>query len=154
VSEAAFSRALVAALRKGGAKVQRVEDKLSEGIPDINIAFAGEETWIELKEIKWPQREDTPIKIPLRRQQVRWIRERTEVGRIIFIAARESRTKEVLLFTGLNVLGKDLYPLTLPRKALIDAAAFIGTTHDVVTVILEALSLSSEANIKGEKDGI
>jgi hypothetical protein len=62
--------------------VQRLEDKFSVGIPDINLCCAGEEYWFEAKFIEdWPKRLTTGVKIPLRPEQTLWARLGAKAGR-------------------------------------------------------------------------
>lgn len=71
-NEAAFSRALVLAMRRKGYFVQRIESaETGRGIPDIYCIIAGHSVWIELKRIHGNiQRFST---IPWRPGQQAWL---------------------------------------------------------------------------------
>jgi len=141
MAELLLSKQLVHKLRRFGAHVQRLEDKMSVGIPDINVAMQGKEVWLELKEFKWPKRANTPVRVPLRPFQVSWIRERTLVGGIVYIVAREVTTGVVYLFNGLQIIGKDINPLCLPKKQLIETAAYAGSVDEMADIVINTLIL-------------
>jgi len=64
---------------------QRIEDKLSAGIPDVNVCYEGVECWVELKSIKYPSNKHKPLNIGLRAAQKGWIHKRAISGGSVFI---------------------------------------------------------------------
>jgi len=141
MAELLLSKQLVHNLRRFGAHVQRIEDKLSVGVPDINVALNGYEVWLELKEFTWPKRADTPVHIPLRPFQLAWIRARTQVGGIVYVVARETITGTVYVFAGVQIIGKDIHPLSLPKKDLIELASYAGTVAEAADIVISTLIL-------------
>lgn len=65
-----------------GVHLQRIEDKLSQGVPDVNGCWQGREFWIELKRLDaWPKRPQTVVRIPhYTNEQRLWIRRRGRAG--------------------------------------------------------------------------
>ena len=90
-------------LNKLGAHYQRFEDKLAEGIPDVNVKLPGVEVerWVELKHISgWPKRENTLVTPgDLRPAQVVWLTVGQRVGRDVRIVLRVG-LERWLVFTG------------------------------------------------------
>lgn len=67
---------------------QRFEDKLTPGIPDLNIKFRnGLEAWVELKYVVAPAPSNI-VNIGLRREQYIWMREGKLAGRLCYLLAR------------------------------------------------------------------
>jgi len=75
MSERAFVHRIVTRLRKAGYFVQRIEDSVSAGIPDIFIAHeSGLAAWIEVKWVAdWPKRASTPLRTTLTEHQALWL---------------------------------------------------------------------------------
>jgi hypothetical protein len=73
-----------------GAHVQRFEDKMTAGIPDMNVKVPGcHELWLEGKYLKdFPKRETTPVKCGLRPDQALWLNERAHRGGAAFCWVR------------------------------------------------------------------
>jgi len=89
LNEKTVTQWIVSSLRDHGAEVQRIEDSLSVGIPDINVCAGGVETWIEVKYKKaFPVRANTPIKMGLRPAQLVWAHRRNKQGGRSWILSR------------------------------------------------------------------
>ena len=58
---------------------QRIENGLARGTPDVEGCYQGRSFWIELKAENRPKRETTPIRLPMRIEQVRWLAKRHAV---------------------------------------------------------------------------
>jgi hypothetical protein len=70
---------------------QRIEDKLSPGIPDLNIHIprGTGDVWIELKHVdEVPRYENGNIDIGLRPEQFIWLRDAKKAGRNVVLIAR------------------------------------------------------------------
>lgn len=66
--ESSFWRSIKTGLQKASNNkiyLQRIEDKLSSGLPDVHFCYKGKTGWIELKQLpEYPIKIDTSIKIP------------------------------------------------------------------------------------------
>lgn len=88
--------------RKRRAHVQRIEDRYSTGVPDINLCAYGKEHWVECKYLKaWPKRAGTKVKIKFRPGQVNWLRSRGKAGgnAWVLLQVGDGRNAERLLFS-------------------------------------------------------
>ena len=73
-NEAAFSKALVTAMRAKGIFVQRIESgETGKGIPDLFIITKGVPMWIELKRIHDTCSDKFGVNIPWRQGQQAWL---------------------------------------------------------------------------------
>jgi len=73
VNEAAFSRRLMALLRKAMPFVQRIESGTTgRGVPDVYAVYDGREVWLELKNIRRSIGSVTTQHIPWRPAQQAW----------------------------------------------------------------------------------
>lgn len=73
-NEAAFSKALVTAMRAKGIFVQRIESgETGKGIPDLFIITKGVPMWIELKRIHDTCSDKFAVNIPWRQGQQAWL---------------------------------------------------------------------------------
>ena len=73
-NEAAFSKALVMAMRAKGIFVQRIESgETGKGIPDLFIITKGTPMWIELKRIHGTCSDKQFLEIPWRPGQQAWL---------------------------------------------------------------------------------
>lgn len=70
--------------------VQRIEDKFSAGIPDMNAHVPGYgDWWIEAKALKeYPKRLVSFVQIGLRREQVIWLERRKRAGGQVLVLVR------------------------------------------------------------------
>ncbi len=68
---------------------QRLEDKLTPGIPDVNLHVPdGPDVWVELKYVV-----DAPvIEVGLRPEQFIWLRDGARAGRVCYLLARVEAT--------------------------------------------------------------
>lgn len=87
-----------------GSHWQRLEDSISLGVPDINVAVVLDtswrknrgDLWIEAKELDvLPKRNTTPVRVGLRLEQKLWLEEGKKAGRRVVVAVR---TPELWLF--------------------------------------------------------
>lgn len=73
----------------GRVHIQRVEDKMTTGVPDTNVCLLGKEFWLEGKFIRdLPKRDSTPVKIGLRADQATWLETRHRAGGQCFVWIR------------------------------------------------------------------
>lgn len=73
-NEAAFSKALVTAMRNKGIFVQRIESgETGKGIPDLFVITKGTPMWIELKRIHGTYSDKKVLEIPWRPGQQAWL---------------------------------------------------------------------------------
>ena len=57
------------------ARIDRIENALSSGLPDVSACIAGKDVWLELKYVdKWPARATTKVlnRYGLRPEQINW----------------------------------------------------------------------------------
>lgn len=79
-NEAAFSKALVTAMRNKGIFVQRIESgETGKGIPDLFVITQGTPMWIELKRVHGACHRDY-VEIPWRPGQQAWLNDVTKRG--------------------------------------------------------------------------
>ena len=94
MSENSATATLRKCFEKHGAHVQRIEDKFTPGIPDMNICAWGVELWLEGKFIKTlPKRRTSLIRFGAKgdsrlAHQRNWIRARRNAGGNVFIFIR------------------------------------------------------------------
>ena len=75
-NEAAFSKALVTAMRSKGIFVQRIESgETGKGIPDLFVITKGTPMWIELKRVHDTCSDKQYFTIPWRPGQQAWLHE-------------------------------------------------------------------------------
>ena len=82
-NEAAFSKALCAAMRAKGIFVQRIESgETGKGIPDLFVITKGIPMWIELKRVHGhiPAHSGLSVSIPWRPGQQAWLHDVTHRG--------------------------------------------------------------------------
>lgn len=73
-NEAAFSKALVTAMRNKGIFVQRIESgETGKGIPDLFVITKGTPMWIELKRVHGTCSNKSFVEIPWRPGQQAWL---------------------------------------------------------------------------------
>jgi hypothetical protein len=119
MKESAMWRTLRTGLLKAEPKIflQRHEDKLINGLPDVHYCYKGRNGWIELKYLKeFPKKKNTPISIKhLTEFQLNWINNYLTYGGHVWILLRIE--KEILLIKGVyaqrlkNILREDLYTI-------------------------------------------
>jgi hypothetical protein len=82
------------------ADLQRIENLVRNGMPDVNGCIRGKEFWCELKYLKsWPSRDGTVVTMPKYRKEQRiWFRRRGTAGATnIFMLIQVDETREYLL---------------------------------------------------------
>lgn len=70
-----IQRGLGAIIDGVGGRMDRVENGVVEGMPDVNMCAGGVDTWVELKYVdRWPSRANTFVlgKYGLRPEQINW----------------------------------------------------------------------------------
>ena len=73
-NEAAFSKALVTAMRAKGIFVQRIESgETGKGIPDLFVITKGTPMWVELKRVHGTCSDKQFLEIPWRPGQQAWL---------------------------------------------------------------------------------
>ncbi len=84
-------------------RLDRVENSVASGQPDVNGCLAGEDVWIELKAPKEPKRITTTLMTcngnhPLLVSQINWLIRQRQAGGIAFILVRTD--KRLMLIEG------------------------------------------------------
>jgi len=84
-------------------RLDRIENSVSSGQPDVNGCLAGEDVWIELKAPTEPKRKETPLMSfgnnhRLLLTQQNWMKRQQQAGGIAFILLRTD--KRLLLIDG------------------------------------------------------
>ena len=80
-NEAAFSKALVTAMRNKGIFVQRIESgETGKGIPDLFVITKGTPMWIELKRVHGTCSGKFAVEIPWRPGQQAWLNDVAKRG--------------------------------------------------------------------------
>ena len=80
-NEAAFSKALVTAMRNKGIFVQRIESgETGKGIPDLFVITKGTPMWIELKRVHDTCSNKPYVEIPWRPGQQAWMNDAQSRG--------------------------------------------------------------------------
>jgi len=87
----------------GVVRLDRIENDVTFGIPDVNGCLDGEDVWIELKAPKEPARASTPLMTrsgnhALLETQINWFRRQRQAGGIAFILVRTD--KRIMLVEG------------------------------------------------------
>lgn len=76
-------------------RLDRVENVLVSGVPDINMCIGGTEVWIEQKSPKEPKRSTTPLfgsNHKVSQEQANWmLRQRKAGGRCYFLISTDKR---------------------------------------------------------------
>jgi hypothetical protein len=117
------------------AHVQRLEDKFSVGIPDMNICYAYGERWIEAKWIAdWPKRESTGVRVPFKIEQPLWAKQRFEAGGDVRVLLRVG-SKYWTCHRFKDVDFTQLLNGAYNRKQFLDLAHWHGTTMDAREVL-------------------
>lgn len=87
----------------GKDRLDRVENSVISGQPDVNGCLAGEDVWVELKAPIEPKRPKTPLMTsngnhPLLQSQMNWFARQKQAGGIAFILVRTD--KRMMLIDG------------------------------------------------------
>lgn len=99
-----------------GVRLERIENGVGSGAPDVHAIRLGVTRWIELKVVKRPVRDTTPLikNDTLRREQKAWHLSYHSAGGQSFILVRDDQ-RQLYLFPGSMVLHLPDVPL---RKCL------------------------------------
>lgn len=104
------------------AHIERIENMISSGMPDVTYCLRGVEGFIELKEISdWPARPETPIHLPhYTPSQRNWHRARLQRGGRVYVLMGIGGKEWQLYHAGwaLTRLGKDATRTDCTRAAL------------------------------------
>jgi len=97
-----------------GVRLERVENAVNTGMPDVHCIRRGVTVWIELKVVHRPARLSTPLikSATMRRDQVAWHLSYTRAGGRSAILVRDDR-RQLYLFDG--ALANILPQLTLAQ---------------------------------------
>lgn len=77
-----------AAVHKNGDRIERIENLLVVGMPDVNCCIAGTEFWLEIKSPKEPKRLSTPLfgsNHKLSQEQKNWFLSQKNAGGLGYI---------------------------------------------------------------------
>jgi len=150
MSETTLSKAICASLRATGADVQRIEDKLSSGVPDINVCFHGD-FWIELKEGARTTKGN--FRIQFRPYQLPWLCRRIRAGGACFVIVRDKLSLNVYAFDNsgieyvLNKYCNNKHTVSVPFSELKRSACAVGTVENVVSAITRKRKVLSYVGI-------
>lgn len=86
--------------------IQRIENSVGIGVPDVEGCIDGVQFWVELKSLKRPKRKSTKLRVKFRNGQVHWIVNRYYSGGIsgVLLSVGEKNTIERYFLNGKNVL--------------------------------------------------
>lgn len=108
-NEAAFSKALVTAMRNKGIFVQRIESgETGKGIPDLFVITKKVPMWIELKRVHGACHRDY-VEIPWRPGQQAWLNDVTKRGMTCMTLA--CFDDGILMINHDNIWNKNLVPV-------------------------------------------
>ena len=109
--------------------MQRVENRVGPGTPDVAYCFLGVSGWIELKEIHdWPKRKNTLVRVDhFTEEQRSWLRSWHNAGGRSFLLLRVKTAQELLLFRGdyADVVG------LVDRAMLIECASLVVPSRGI-----------------------
>ena len=112
-NEAAFSKALVTAMRNKGIFVQRIESgETGKGIPDLFVITKGTPMWIELKRVHGACHRDY-VEIPWRPGQQAWLNDVQSRG--VKCATLACFDDGILLIDHRTIWNKNLVPIQVCR---------------------------------------
>ena len=121
--------------KKHKVDLQRLENAVGTGHPDVEGCIDGAQTWIELKSEPRPARMKTPIHPKIRESQSIWHRERTEAG---------SRCHWVLLQVGsshkasLYLIPGDRYDEIIASEPELELLSVLPPDASLADVLLRA----------------
>lgn len=97
-------------LIKSADRIDRVENVLVDGTPDVNYCIEGTEGWIEIKCPTEPKRSTTPLfgsNHKLSQDQKNWIKRQLDAGGIVWVVIRTDYRWAILsgrLAEGINLM--------------------------------------------------
>jgi len=106
------------------ARLERIENVVGEGTPDVHVMVPGKSAWLELKAPTPPKRASTRLlgDEGLRQSQKNWLLEATVMGLPAYVLIRDSVRKEVFLLRAeLHDLMNDMTVAELRRHSLADS---------------------------------
>lgn len=109
---------------------QRLEDKLSVGIPDVSAVIPGlGEWWVEGKHVRdWPVLPGTPVRLGLSTEQRLWLLRRQALGSRVIVFAKVHK-----MWLAFNDHFERIHE-GMPSSNLIDAAYWHSERLDVTSV--------------------
>ena len=131
-------------LKAEGAHIQRVEDKLTPGVPDINFCWNGMEGWMEGKYVKLPSRDSTLITFGQKQRvalQANWIKARRKVNGFAGWWVRVEGSGWYLMIDKENWLKNGIV-----KSNLLELYCY-KTARDLVVDMLEKLILHNRLDI-------
>lgn len=123
------------ALRNSGHLVdlQRLENMVGAGHPDVEGCINGDQVWIELKSCSRPVNASTPIRPKKRNSQNIWHRTRTAAGcRCNWILIQVGEARDAALYL---IPGSHYADITVP-EAQLAALSVIDSTMTVADILL------------------
>ena len=101
--EARLWQSVKNSLGRVGDRLDRIENSVGSGYPDVNVTFDSEDIWIELKAPKEPKRKTTPLMTSngnhcLLDSQINWFIRHRQADGIAFILVRTD--KRLMLVDG------------------------------------------------------
>lgn len=105
--------------------LQRLENSVGVGHPDVEGCVDGGQVWIELKSCPRPARADTPIRPKKRPSQEIWHRERSKAGcRINWILIQVGEDRDAILYL---IPGNRYAEITVPEAELLGMSALTAS---------------------------
>ena len=86
-----------------GDRIDRIENQMVSGMPDVNVCFSGNESWIEIKSPVEPKRDSTPLfgsNHKLSQDQMNWIKRQKSAGGKSYVLIHTD--KRWMLINGVN----------------------------------------------------
>lgn len=78
--------------------LERIENSVGDGTPDVRGTYLGRDFWIELKSAALPARLTTPVQTGLRLEQEEWAKAYIQAGgRNLFMLIRVAASKRLLI---------------------------------------------------------
>lgn len=96
-------------------KIQRIENSLDIGTPDMFFCNKVHSGWIEAKQFKLPVRDTTPVQIPFRQGQYNWLRDLTDHGGLAILAMHTGDRRGYYYAVGKDI--QEVYELSDFRRA-------------------------------------
>lgn len=104
---------------KGRWHVQRHEDRLAKGIPDVSYALQGHCGWVELKFVpRWPRNRSDALRIPhLTIEQRLWLSKRGEHSDLVWVLLQVEKEYLLINHRHIDLVGH------VNRESLVNIAA-------------------------------
>jgi len=114
--------------------MERIENGVGAGKPDVDLCFDGFVCPIELKSCDMPKKDTTKVKVGLRKTQAAWFEKRISAGGKAFVLVQISSDKGTyrLLIDGVHI--KKLQQ-GLIFKDLLEISEMVNYPEDVIALI-------------------